>query len=105
MIIFSLLYMYMYMYSVLYMYMYIHLLCCVSLMQITGDLEALEAALTAGQGSEPKVVGAGKCSALVNVLPDNAELFVSHDTWGDYQSMLRVYKLYDLNYSTSANGQ
>lgn len=74
-------------------------------MQISGDLEALEAALSSGKQSEPKVIGAGKCSALVKVLPDNAELFVSHDTWEEYQSMLRVYKLYDLKYSTASNGQ
>ena len=48
-----------------------------------------------------KVVGAGKCSALVKLLPGNAELFVSHDTWDDYQGILRVFKLYNLKFQTS----
>ena len=76
-------------------------------MQISGDLDALEAALSGGQQPETKVIGAGKCSALVKVTPDNAELFVSHDTWDEYQTMLRIYKLYDLKFMTSesAKGQ
>ena len=75
-------------------------------MQLGGDLESLEGALSTGQ-HEPKdrVIGAGKCSALIKLLPHNSELFVSHDTWDDYQGMLRTYKLYDLKFKTSPIGQ
>lgn len=33
-----------------------------------------------------------KCSVLVKLTPEN--LFVSHDTWYDFNSMLRVFKTY-----------
>ena len=72
-------------------------------MQIGGDLDALQSALSESGEIKDRVVGAGKCSALVKLLPGNAELFVSHDTWDEYQSMLRIYKLYDLRFSTAGN--
>ncbi len=34
------------------------------------------------------------CSSLVRVLPDNADLFFSHDTWGSYNTAIRIYKHY-----------
>lgn len=43
-------------------------------------------------------IGDGKCSAFVKLLPDNSDLYTSHDTWAEYQTMLRMYKLYDLPY-------
>lgn len=76
-----------------------------SLLQIGGDLGALQSALSDRGEVKDKVIGAGKCSALVKVLPENTDLFVSHDTWDEYQSMLRIYKLYDLRFSTAGNGQ
>lgn len=46
----------------------------------------------------------GKCSAIIKVLPDGSDLFVAHNTWGSYQSMLRIMKKYNLNYKDiSAN--
>ena len=76
-----------------------------SLFQVNGDLDALEAAL--GGDTMSHVPGSGSCSALVKVLPGNAELFVSHDTWTEYSTMLRIYKLYDLKFRTSnaSNGE
>ena len=76
-----------------------------SLFQVNGDLDALEAAL--GGDTVSHVPGSGSCSALVKVLPGNAELFVSHDTWTEYNTMLRIYKLYDLKFRTSnaTNGE
>jgi hypothetical protein len=73
------------------------------LMQVSGDLDALQSALSGSGEVGDKVIGAGKCSALVKLLPDHSELFVSHDTWEEYQSMLRIYKLYDLRFSTAGN--
>ena len=44
------------------------------------------------------VLGSGSCSALVKLLPGNQDLYVSHDTWNSYQSMLRVLKKYSLGF-------
>eukprot|EP00731_Ephydatia_muelleri_P023279 Em0015g862a len=72
------------------------------LLQISGDLEDLEAALGGGGGGS---LWAGSCSALVKLLPGNADLLVSQDTWSDYFSMLRTYKLYDLKFSMSSQNK
>uniref|UniRef100_A0A6I8SMG5 Phospholipase B-like n=1 Tax=Xenopus tropicalis TaxID=8364 RepID=A0A6I8SMG5_XENTR len=72
------------------------------LFQIGGDLEDLEPALNK---SEPKrVLGSGSCSALVKLLPGNKDLFVSHDTWNTYQSMLRIIKKYTFPFQMTQNG-
>ena len=71
------------------------------MLQIQGDLEDLEDALgatPADLGSRAKVTGSGSCSALVKVLPGYKELYVAHDTWTDYNTMLRIFKQYDLRY-------
>ena len=73
------------------------------LLQLHGDLDDLEAALGAnpadiGSRKKSRVVGSGSCSALVKLLPDYKELFVGHDTWTDYNTMLRIFKRYDLRY-------
>ena len=38
------------------------------------------------------------CSALVKILPNNEDLYVAHDTWNSYQSMLRMLKKYDFGF-------
>ena len=71
------------------------------MLQIQGDLEDLESALGAQAddvGSRARGVGSGSCSALVKLLPGYKELYVSHDTWGDYNAMLRIFKRYDLQF-------
>ena len=71
------------------------------MLQIQGDLEDLETALGATHfdvGSRVRGIGSGSCSALVKLLPGYKELFVSHDTWGDYNQMLRIFKRYDLKF-------
>ena len=85
--------------------MYVHVLWVLihvsRMLQIQGDLEDLEAALgatPADVGSRAKVVGSGSCSALVKLLPGYKELYVAHDTWTDYNTMLRIFKRYDLRY-------
>ena len=86
---------------------YLYLFQPPSFLQISGDLETLQSAL--GEGEEEKrfstsrVLGSGSCSGLVKVLSDHSELFFSHDTWDDYHSMLRIFKLYDLKYSISTS--
>ncbi|XP_069136385.1 putative phospholipase B-like 2 [Argopecten irradians] len=62
-------------------------------MQVGGDLEDLEEALH--KPTKSRVLGSGSCSALVKLLPGAKDLFVSHDTWSSYMSMLRILKKYD----------
>lgn len=72
--------------------------------QIDDDLEDLEEVL---QKNNPRhVKGSGSCSALIKLLPDNKEMFISHVTWNTYIGLLRTFKLYDLRFShTSAKGE
>jgi len=75
---------------------------CSRYFQITGDLEDLEEALGQGNVNQP-AVKSDSCSALIKLLPSNQDIYVSHVTWGEYIVMLRIYKLYDLPYATSAS--
>ena len=78
-----------------------------SLLQIAADLDDLEAAWKAKVEERKShldpTMRSGKCSGLIKLLPDNSELFVSHDTWDTYYAMLRVFKLYDLPYKRNVN--
>ncbi|XP_071755723.2 putative phospholipase B-like 2 [Centroberyx gerrardi] len=69
------------------------------LFQMGGDLEDLESALN--KSSQTRPLGSGSCSALIKLLPNNKELLVSHDTWNTYQSMLRIIKKYNFDFSMS----
>ncbi|KAM6943857.1 putative phospholipase B-like 2 isoform 2-T2 [Lycodopsis pacificus] len=69
------------------------------LFQLGGDLEDLESALN--KSSQTRPLGSGSCSALIKLLPNNKELLVSHDTWGRYQSMLRIMKKYMFAFKVS----
>lgn len=63
-------------------------------LQLNGDMSELLASLN--QESNPFI--AGSCSALIKLLPNNQDLFVSHVTWTVYESMLRILKHLKLNY-------
>ena len=63
-------------------------------MQVAGDLDGLEQAL--GRKNPSEMFGSGSCSALLKLLPGNKDLLISHDTWGSYNSMLRLFKFYNL---------
>ncbi|XP_064620556.1 putative phospholipase B-like 2 [Lineus longissimus] len=67
--------------------------------QIGGDLEDLESALK--KEDKTHLLGSGSCSALVKLLPGNKELFMSHDTWSGFQSMLRIQKRYQFGFHHS----
>ena len=71
-----------------------------NLMQL-GGLSDLEKALN--DTVKHHVVGQGSCSALIKLLPDNKDLFISQVTWNSYSSMLRIYKLYELQLVNSTN--
>jgi len=66
------------------------------LAQIADDLDDLESVLK--KEGKRSFVGNGKCSALVKVIGRNKELFVAHDTWSGYNSMLRILKKYSFGY-------
>ena len=75
------------------------------MLQLGGDLEDLESALGGGQTSlsRRRVVGSGSCSALVMLLPQHKDLYVAHDTWSGYNSMLRIFKRYNLRFAVSSD--
>lgn len=69
------------------------------LFQMGGDVEDLEEALN--KSSQTRPLGSGSCSALIKLLPGNKDLLVAHDTWNNYQFMLRIMKKYNFAYRTS----
>ena len=40
----------------------------------------------------------GSCSALIKLLGQNSDLYVSHVSWLDFETMLRILKHFKLNY-------
>ncbi|XP_067911223.1 putative phospholipase B-like 2 isoform X2 [Heterodontus francisci] len=69
------------------------------LFQMVGDLEDLENVFNKTDSS--KAFGSGSCSALIKLLPGNKDLLVAHDTWTNYQTMLRIIKKYKLSFKSS----
>ncbi|CAB3977828.1 Hypothetical predicted protein [Paramuricea clavata] len=67
-----------------------------------GGLDDLEHVLI-NDTVKQRVVGRGSCSALIKVLPNNKDLFISQVTWNSYSSMLRIYKLYELQLVNNSN--
>jgi hypothetical protein len=70
-----------------------------SLFQASGDIEDLELALK--KKNPHHIVGSGSCSALIKLLPNNKELFISHVTWTTYIDLLRIFKMYDFPFKTN----
>ncbi|XP_043199589.1 putative phospholipase B-like 2 [Amphibalanus amphitrite] len=75
-------------------------------LNIAGDLEDLEVALTT-PANRPKhlkaswgsrTLGSGHCSALIKVLPGGEDLYTAQVTWSSFQSMMRIQKRYVFNY-------
>ena len=64
-----------------------------SVLSLSGDMEDIPNAISPYR--KKKVVGSGSCSALIKLLPGNKDVYMSHDTWDTYQSMLRMLKKYD----------
>ncbi|TRY78809.1 hypothetical protein TCAL_07583 [Tigriopus californicus] len=68
-------------------------------MNVFGDLEDLEQVFASRFNlTLERVLGTGSCSALIKLLPGNSELFVAHDTWNSYQSMIRILKRYSFGF-------
>ena len=72
-----------------------------NLLQMSGDLEDLASALL-GPEAPKGVVGSGSCSAMIKLLPGNAELFAAQDTWDNFSGMLRTYKKYTFYFEHAA---
>ena len=70
------------------------------ILNLSGDLKDLEPVLKK-RVNLMDVLGSGSCSALIKLLPNNTDLYVAHDTWSVYNSMLRINKLYDFNFHFS----
>ncbi|KAF8794204.1 putative phospholipase B-like 2 [Argiope bruennichi] len=69
------------------------------LLNIMGDLEELEDVLH--KKTLRRTFGMGSCSALVKVLPNNEDIYFSHDTWTAYNTMLRILKKYGFQFHVS----
>ena len=61
-----------------------------------GDIEDLEQVL--GKKKICKIKGSGSCSALVKLFDKNVDLAISQVTWNDYNTMLRIFKFYNLSF-------
>lgn len=71
-------------------------------LQFASDLGDISLALDL---PEKKPIRGGSCSAMVKVLDDNKDLYVAHDTWNHYSSMLRVLKSYDFAFHILPNAK
>lgn len=63
-----------------------------------GDISAalgLYEALEEGPNGRHYFTNRPSCSALVKLAPDHKDVFISHDTWQNYEAMLKVMKYYD----------
>ncbi|XP_028400611.1 putative phospholipase B-like 2 [Dendronephthya gigantea] len=70
------------------------------LMQL-GGVSDLEQALNGT--TKRQMAGDGSCSAFIKILPKNEDLLISQVTWNSYTSMLRIYKLYELQLVNNSN--
>ena len=80
------------------------------LLQVGGDLEDLadfgtcnasSSASSSAKARTGPVFDSGRCSALIRLTPHNADLLVSQSTWAGLNSMLRMYKMYELPFLMS----
>ena len=72
-----------------------------SFMNSFGDIEDLEQVL--GKKKISKIKGSGSCSALVKLFNKNEDLAISQVTWNDYNTMLRIFKFYNLSFHMNSD--
>lgn len=85
---------------------YITLNVCVlySLLQLNVDIGDISVALglydTLNEGLNGRKYFNNRpsCSAFVKLAPDHKDIFVSHNTWQNYESMLKVMKYYQFDW-------
>ncbi|KOB67901.1 putative phospholipase B-like 2, partial [Operophtera brumata] len=66
-----------------------------------GDLDDLAFALAMPKETPEGFLFGERCTGLVKLLPGLKELYTAQTTWNSYQSMLRIQKMYVLNYRLS----
>ncbi|CAE1174865.1 Putative phospholipase B-like 2,Putative phospholipase B-like 3,Phospholipase B-like protein B,Phospholipase B-like 1 [Acanthosepion pharaonis] len=71
-------------------------------LQFASDLSDISLALDL---PEKKPIRGGSCSAMIKLLNDNKDLYVAHDTWNHYSSMLRIIKSYDFAFHILPNAK
>lgn len=74
------------------------------MLQILGDLEDLEIALNKTTELR-KQLGSGSCSALIKYVAEQRDIYVAHDTWSTYNSMLRIVKRYKFGFHLNPTSQ
>ncbi|VDD81144.1 unnamed protein product [Mesocestoides corti] len=71
------------------------------LLQLSGDMGEIAAAVgiheirDGGPDGRRYFLNRPSCSALVKLTPDRKDVFISHSTWQDYKTMLKVMKYYE----------
>jgi hypothetical protein len=80
------------------------------LLNLGGDLEDLEGldgnCSSISATNEPlssPVYDKGRCSALLRLTKDNADVMIAQNTWTSLNSMLRIYKMYDFPYTVDGS--
>lgn len=75
----------------------------VYLININGELYDLEKKFNKTKDPVNSEEGT-KCSGLIKLAPNNADLLISQVTMSGFQNLLRVLKLYKFGYGKSRNG-
>ncbi|KAM3172655.1 hypothetical protein ACTXT7_014093 [Hymenolepis weldensis] len=79
------------------------------LLQLNGDLGEITAALGVyddlkdGSNGKHYFSNRASCSALVKLFPFQKDIFISHNTWQGYESMLKVMKYYEFDWHLTRN--
>jgi hypothetical protein len=74
-----------------------------SLMGDSEDLCRLWDGACARVDSPPR--GNSHCSVLISILPNNSDIVFGHTTWSPFESMTRVYKLYDMPFTADGTAE
>lgn len=80
-----------------------------SLLQLNGDIGEITAALGVyddlkeGSNGKQYFSSRASCSALVKLFPFQKDIFISHNTWQEYESMLKVMKYYEFDWHLTRN--
>jgi len=52
-----------------------------------------------------KHIAESHCSCLIKLADDHSDLFTGHTTWDTFDTMLRTYKIYDLQYNNAISSK
>ncbi|VDN99955.1 unnamed protein product [Rodentolepis nana] len=74
------------------------------LLQLNADIGEITEALGVyddlkeGPNGKSYFLSRASCSALVKIFPEQKDIFISHNTWQGYESMLKVMKYYEFDW-------